>query len=170
MQIRPSRRVDHAAVCSRDTRSTVAALLWIGIAALATRGVARLDSRTAITGETAMSDVVCVAEGASEVGADVTATALAPARIGAVPGEPHHANHALFANGTARLRRATTRDGFMSVERSLTENAVTGDNGRLNASTCCLVLAPKRAVKEWALQDLNPRQLGPKPSTLSRLS
>jgi len=25
-------------------------------------------------------------------------------------------------------------------------------------------------VKEWALQDLNPRQLGPKPSTLSRLS
>lgn len=105
-----------------------------------------------------MGDVVCVAEGASEVGADVTATALAPARIGAVPGEPHHANHAPFANGTARLRRATTRDGFISVERSLTENALTGDNGRLNASTCCLVLAPKRAVKEWALQDLVTRR------------
>lgn len=25
-------------------------------------------------------------------------------------------------------------------------------------------------AKSWALQDLNPRQLGPKPSTLSRLS
>ena len=25
-------------------------------------------------------------------------------------------------------------------------------------------------AQKWALQDLNPRQLGPKPSTLSRLS
>lgn len=31
-------------------------------------------------------------------------------------------------------------------------------------------LDSKRHAELWALQDLNPRQLGPKPSTLSRLS
>ena len=50
------------------------------------------------------------------------------------------------------------------------EGRESAELGAMDGSKSGFYFAPIRRNFGWALQDLNPRQLGPKPSTLSRLS
>ena len=117
-----------------------------------------------------MGDVAIVAEHPAEPVGHVGSTVLARRGVRRRPRGGRHANHLALAQPIAGRDGSTTRDGLGSYFAPFRQNAESGENRNTDLSTEELVLVSKRVVCEWALQDLNPRQLGPKPSTLSRLS
>ncbi len=71
---------------------------------------------------------------------------------------------------TARRRRAALRPLLVSVLAGATEAPEISEYWTEKCAATCSVLYPERVATAWALQDLNPRHLGPKPSALSKLS